>query len=83
VKGLSVGDVGATSIQASGKVFNLRRLSDFDGTYAALDAGAAAGGGGGVAAMKNQNGVTVHLVSTAQGVKVALGTSGVEMKIEK
>jgi len=83
VKGLAVGDVGATSIRASGKVFYLKRLSDFDGTYAAVDAGATAGGGAGVAAMKNQNGVTVHLVSTTQGVNVEAGSSGVEMKIEK
>ena len=83
VKGLAVGDVGATAIQASGKVFHLKRLSDFDGTYAAVDAGATAGGGAGVAAMKNQNGVTVHLVSTTQGINVEAGSSGVEMKIQK
>ena len=83
VKGLSVGDVGATSIEATGKVFHLKKLSDFNGNYAAVDAGATVGGGAGVAAMKNQNGVAVQLVSTTKGVEIALGAAGVEMKIEK
>jgi outer membrane immunogenic protein len=83
VKGLSVGDVGVTSIEASGKVFNLKRLSDFDGNYTAVDAGLTAGGGAGVAAMKNQNGVTVELASTSRGVEVALGGAGVDMRIRK
>jgi len=83
VKGLSVGDVGVTSIEASGKVFNLKKLSDFDGNYTAVDAGLTAAGGAGVAAMKNQNGVTVELVSTTRGVDIALGGAGVDMKIKR
>ena len=31
--------------------------------------------------MKNQNGVTVELVATTQGVKFVLGGGGVDMKI--
>jgi hypothetical protein len=33
--------------------------------------------------MKNQNGVTVELVSTSQGVQIGLGGGGVDMKIDK
>ena len=83
VRGLSVGDVGVTSIEASGKVFNLKRLSDFNGNYAAVDAGLTAAGGAGVAAMKNQNGATVELVSTTRGVEIGLGGAGVDMKVKK
>ena len=83
VKGLSVGDVGVTSIEASGKVFNLKRLGDFDGNYSAVDAGLTAAGGGRLAAMRNQNGVTVELVSTTQGVDIGLGGAGIDMKIKK
>jgi uncharacterized protein YjeT (DUF2065 family) len=83
VKGLSVGDVGVTSIEASGKVFNLKRLGDFDGTYSAVGAGLTAAGGGGLAAMRNQNGVTVEILSTTQGVDIALGAAGVDMKISR
>jgi len=83
VKGLSVGDVGATKIEASGKVYNLKSIDDFNGNYTAVGAGLTAAGGGGAAAMKNQNGVTVELVATTQGVKFALGGGGVEMKIKE
>ena len=83
VKGLSVGDVGVTKIEASGKVYHLKKLADFNGNYAAVAAGATAAGGGSVASMKNQNGVSVDLVSTTQGVKITLGGAGIDMKIKE
>jgi hypothetical protein len=81
--GFDVGDVGITNITASGKVYNLKKLADFDGNYTAVAAAGAAMGGGGAVAMKNQNGVKVELVSTTQGVKLALAVGGVKMKIKK
>ena len=83
VTGLSVGAVGATSVEASGKVYNLKNLSDFNGNYTAAMAGGAVAGGGGVVTMKNQNGVMVDLVATTQGVSLALGAAGVDMKIKQ
>jgi hypothetical protein len=83
VKGLSVGDVGISKIEATGKVYHLKKLEDFDGNYTGVAAGAAVAGGGSVSAMKNQNGVKIDLVATTQGVKFVLGGGGVEMKIKK
>ena len=83
VTGLSVGDVGATKIEASGKVYGLKKLEDFDGNYTGVAAGATVAGGGSVTSMRNQNGVTVDLVATTQGVKFALGGGGVSMSIKK
>jgi len=83
VKGLTVGDVGATVIEASGKVYDLKKVGDFDGNFTAVDSGLTVAGGGKVAAMRNQNGVTVELVSTTQGVDVGFGAAGVDMKIKK
>jgi len=83
VKGLSVGDVGITKIEATGKVYGLKKLEDFDGNYTAVGAGATVAGGGAVVKMKNQNGVTVDLVATTQGIKFALGGGGVDMHIKK
>ncbi|HEY3204559.1 MAG TPA: hypothetical protein VGL03_12985, partial [Thermoanaerobaculia bacterium] len=45
VNGLSVGEVGVTKAEATGKVFKLKTLDDFDGIYAAAGAGATAGKG--------------------------------------
>ena len=83
VKGLSVGDVGVTKVEASGKVYNLKDIADFNGNYTGVGAGATAAGGGSVTTMKNQNGVTVDLVATTQGVKITIGGGGVEMKIKQ
>ena len=83
VEGLTIGDVGVSRIEASGRVYNLKKLSDFDGNYTAVVAGATMAGGGGAAAMRNQNGVDVELIATTQGVKFALGGGGVKMKLKQ
>jgi len=36
-----------------------------------------------VAVLRNQNGVAIELVSTTQGVKVTLATSGVKRQIKQ
>jgi hypothetical protein len=83
VKGLSVGDVGVTSADASGSVYHLAKLSDFDGNYTAAGAGATVAGGASASIMKNQNGVEIRLVSTTQGLKFTFAAAGVSMKIKK
>ncbi len=82
VDGLSVGDVGATRVSLSGKVYNLKKLEDIEGNYTSVGAGATVGGGGAAVAMRNQNGVVIEAVSTTQGLKVALGTAGVNVKLK-
>jgi hypothetical protein len=82
VEGLDVGSVGASKVSATGTVYHLNSLADFDGNYVSAEAGATVGGGGGALAMKNQNGVTVHLTSTSQGVKFTLGGGGVKMSLK-
>ena len=81
--GFDVGDVGITDITASANVYNLQKLEDFDGNYTGVGAGATAAGGGSAVTMQNQNGVKVDLVSTTQGVKIALAVNGVKMKIKQ
>jgi hypothetical protein len=82
VKGLSVVDVGVSKVSARGKVFNLKKLADFAGTYAAAQAGAAVGGGMSVVALRNQNGVVLELTSTQTGVKFTLAGEGIEVKLK-
>jgi hypothetical protein len=83
VDGLSVGSVGISRANASGAVYNLKKLEDFNGTYTSVGAGAAVGGGGGISTMQNQNGVRITLRSRSQGVKFTLGASGVTMNIKQ
>jgi hypothetical protein len=82
VRGLSVVDLGVSKVSARGKVFNLNKLEDFPGTYAAAQAGAAVGGGMSVVALRNQNGVVMELTSTQTGVKLTLAGEGIEVKLK-
>src|SRR4029078_9681577 len=81
--GLSIADVGASKIEASGKVYHLNKLADFAGNYTAAAAGITISGGGSATAMRNQNGVVINVLSTTQGLKFALAASGMSLKIKK
>ena len=83
VSGLSVVDVGITKATSSGKVYNLKKLEDFNGNYTAGSAEGTVAGGAGVLKMKNQNGVVIELVSTTQGVNLKLALEGVKITLEK
>ena len=82
VGGLSVVDLGVSSISATGKVYNLKKLSDFSGTYTAAEAGIAVGAGVGASSMRNQNGVDITLTSTKVGVKFKLAAEGLKIKLK-
>jgi hypothetical protein len=83
VKGLSIGKVGITGNTASGEVYHLKSLKDFDGNYTAAGAGITLLGGRSAVTMSNQNNVRVRVVSTNRGVDLTLGGGGVELKIKK
>lgn len=83
VTGVSVGALGATKLEAEGRVYNLERLEDFDGNYAAAGAEATVAEGASVVTMQNAKGVKVHLGATTAGIKVTLGAGGVDMKIKQ
>lgn len=79
--GLSVVDVGVTRVSGSGTVHNLYKVADFSGNYIAASAGAALAGGGSVGTLRNQNGVVIDGVTTAQGVRLTLAPGGVHITL--
>jgi len=81
VTGISVGDVGISSISAVGNVYNLYRPSDLSGNYAAVGAGVAVAGGVGGVTMKNQRGVLIQLYSVQQGVQLTIGPQGFNIEL--
>ena len=83
VRGLSLARVGASKMSATGKVYNLKELSEFAGNYSAVAAGAALAGGGGVSAMQNAHGVVMHLRSSTVGADLDLGVKGLEVSLDK
>ncbi|MGZ3592879.1 MAG: DUF1134 domain-containing protein [Syntrophales bacterium] len=82
VEGISVIDVGITKAKAAGKVYNLKKLLDFNGNYTAATAEGTLGGGAGATTMNNQNGVVINLVTTTQGINLKLAPSGVSLKLQ-
>ena len=82
IRGLDIGGVGGARIEAHGEVYHLHDLADFDGTYAAVGAGAAAGPGAGHSIMRNEHGVVIDLASHSQGVLVKAGVDGVRLELE-
>jgi hypothetical protein len=83
INGLSVVDVGISSIQASGQVYHLTDPQDFAGTYFAGAAGATLVGGGSVMTMKNSKGVVMQLQSTQKGVRLTLAAEGIKIALKE
>jgi len=83
VNGVSIGKVGITGSSATGEVYNLKSLRDFDGHYNAGGAGMTIAGGRTAVAMTNQNGVKVLIASTNRGLDVTLAGGGVDMEIKR
>ena len=82
IKGLSVVDLGISSISAEGDVYHLKSAADFSGTFSAAEAGIAVGGGTGAQVMKNQNGVVLKLTSKKAGVQLKLAAEGLKVEMK-
>jgi hypothetical protein len=80
-RGLSALEIGAARLTISGTVRNLHKVADFNGHYVAVRAGAAIGVGGGVSTLRNQNGVIIEGISTAQGLGLTLGGGGINITL--
>ncbi|MBL6459142.1 hypothetical protein JMJ55_27855 [Belnapia sp. T6] len=74
ISGLGVGGVGASTIEASGEVYNLPDAERFRGTYGQARYGFALGSmSGGDLWMQNEAGVIMHLKAKRQGLMLSLG----------
>jgi len=81
VRGLSVGDVGAATLDAQGNVYNLKAPEDFAGKYFSLSGGFAIGRGGSAAILKNQRGVMVELAMLENGVRFNIAATGLKIML--
>jgi hypothetical protein len=82
LRGLEVVGLGYAEVTAEGQVYNLTKLSDFEGVYAAAEAGVAAGSGPATITMQNPNGVVIRLHAAQEGVKLTLAAQGVEIELK-
>ena len=81
ISGVSIASVGVTDYSAAGSVEGLKTPQDINGVFRAVSAGGTLGGGGNIAAMKNQNGVVIHLTSTTQGLSLTLAAEGMKISL--
>jgi hypothetical protein len=83
VNGLTLVDVGIVKASAIGEVYNLTDISQFEGTYLAGEAGFDLAGGMGGIAMRNKNGVVLHMRGDSEEALLQLAPSGVTIKFRK
>ncbi|HEX9462645.1 MAG TPA: hypothetical protein VGB82_08595 [Alphaproteobacteria bacterium] len=81
VSGFSLASVGVDEYTATGSVVGLKRVQDINGVYTAASAGATVAGGASATAMENQNGVTIHMTSTTEGLNLTLAAEGVQIAL--
>jgi hypothetical protein len=86
VSGVSLVDIGVSTFQGAGKVYDLKSVNDFPGNYAAAQAAFAVRGGSGEMSMRNARGVSVVLLPTEgkeAGTRLSLGPAGVTINFKK
>jgi hypothetical protein len=77
VGGLGIGGIGVSRLDATGTVYHLNRLRDFNGVYGQTRTGWAAGASGkGEMWVKNANGVYLRLHAQRQGLALSIGADG-------
>ena len=82
ISGLTVLDIGASSVEATGEVYHLVEASDLEGTYISGQAGAVLVAGGSVLSMKNDKGVVIKMKSSQKGARLTLAAGGMTFKLK-
>ncbi len=78
IGGLGVGGFGVSSIDATGEVYNLKRLSDFAGAYGQARTGIVVGTlSAGTLWLENPQGVYLRLAAKRTGIALSLGLDGI------
>jgi hypothetical protein len=80
--GLGIGGFGISTVDATGNVYNLHRLEDFNGVYGQARYGWAVGEAGkGQMWLQNSNGVYLRLHARRQGLALSLGADGMVVRL--
>ena len=82
LSGLSLLDLGVSSVSATGKVYSMNKLSDLSGNYIASQATFAVAGGSGELTMINDKGVVITLASEQSGTQLTAGPAGMSIKLK-
>jgi len=81
IAGVGVGGAGGQQVSATGKVYNLNRLSDFSGTYHGISRGLTLIEGKMHAKLTNGNGVVMYLAGETEGLASSIGAQAFEVNL--
>ena len=85
VSGLSLVDVGISNFTGAGKVYDMKSLGNFPGTFAAVQSTFAIAGGATAMSMKNESGVTIVILKNEgqeSGTQLSLGPGGMKVTMK-
>ena len=83
ISGLGVGGFGISSIEATGVVYDLKKLSDFDGAYGQARTGIVFGTvSAGTLWRENSEGVYLRLKAKRKGIALALGADAIIIQFD-
>jgi hypothetical protein len=83
IGGLGIGGIGASSIDASGTVYNLDKLSDFEGLYGQARTGIAfIDKSTGTLWLENTSGVYIELKAKQEGLALTLGADAIAIDLK-
>ena len=81
ISGLGVGGAGGQKTSATGKVYNLNKLSDFSGPYHGISRGLTLIEGKMHAKLTNGNGVVMYLAGQTEGLASSMGAQAFEVNL--
>ncbi len=83
VNGVSIADVGFSKVSGRGRVYNLKKLADFSGTYVAATGEATLGGGVGGRILQNANGVQIRIDEVTRGARLQGSADGIKLTLKQ
>ena len=81
ISGVGAGGAGGQKVSATGKVYNLNKLSDFSGTYHGISRGLTLIEGKMHAKLTNGNGVVMYLAGETEGLASSMGAQAFEVNL--
>lgn len=81
IRGVGAGGTGLQQITATGKVYNLQKLSDFSGFYTGFRSGLTIIKGKMTAKLTNGNGVILYLTGETTGLASSIGADKFEIRL--
>ena len=83
VNGVSIADVGYSEVRSTGRVYHLKNVRDFSGTYVAATGQATAGEAGiGGQILQNANGVQLRVDQVSRGARLQGSVDGITLTLK-